>query len=802
LDRFVCIHGHFYQPPRENPWLESIEVQDGAAPFHDWNERITAECYEPNARARILNDAGAIERIFNNYSRISFNFGPTLLAWLEDKARGVYEAILEADSESMARFGGHGSAIAQVYNHVIMPLANRRDKETQVTWGIKDFVFRFGRPPEGMWLAETAVDMETLEVLAAQGIKFTVLAPHQAKRVRPLRGSNWNDVTADDLDTGVPYLVRLPTGRSIAVFFYEAALAQGVAFERVLEDGHDFGRRLVEGARREQAPRLSHIATDGETFGHHHRFGDMALAAALEVVAESDSVRLTNYGEFLEHFPPALEAEIADNTSWSCSHGIERWRSDCGDATGAHPGWNQSWREPLRAGLDMVRDDLASIYEVAAAPFFADPWEARNAYIHVVLDRNPASIEKFLRKEAVRPLEQAERERALRLLEMQRNAMLMFTSCGWFFDDISGLETVQILHYAARALELGEPFSEKPIELSFENELATAVSNRPERGNGRDIYRKQVKPSRVGLDRVAAVFAITSLFEPPKQAGRIHSFDVEQEDFELIESGRTRVSTGKVRVQSHITEEASRLSFATVDFGDHNIAGGVRPLTTDQDYDAMRREVDTAFSGADLTRVIRTIDTLFPGEWFSLSTLFRDELRAVLGRIAEPALERAEAVYRALYEENIPLMRFLTSAGYPLPHRFAAAAEFALNLELRRVLASEEITRDKVLPILTNAQLAGVEVDLAGVGPIVQKATEILALRLVASPGDAGTAAKLLKLVELIKEARIPVNLWKTQNSFYDTLKSQPSREVFQEANPECREMFLALGEALGVALE
>jgi hypothetical protein len=801
LDRFVCIHGHFYQPPRENPWLEAIEVQDSAAPYHDWNERVTAECYEPNARARILNDAGAIERIVNNYSRISFNFGPTLLSWLEERASRVYAAVLEADRESQARFTGHGSAIAQVYNHVIMPLASGRDKETQVAWGIADFEHRFGRAPEGMWLPETAVDTESLEVVAAHGISFVILAPHQARRVRKLAGGAWTETKDGSADTGMAYLVRLPSGRTLAAFFFEGTLAHGVAFERALEDGLDFGRKLLEGATAGEGPRLSHIATDGETFGHHHRFGDMALAAALELIEAGDVARLTNYGEFLERFPPAWEVEIAEATSWSCSHGLERWRSGCNCSTGVHPDWSQAWREPLRLSLDWLRERITPLYAGAASALLTDPWKARDAYVGVILDRRSPTIERFFAEQSAAKLGVEEKEKALKLLEMERNAMLMFTSCGWFFDDIAGVEAVQVLHYAARVIQLAEDLSGEEIESGFEEILAAAVSNRPESGTGLEVYRKQVKPSRVELDRVAAVFAITSLFEPHPEVTSIRCYELHREDLRLAEAGRTRVATGRVRVQSRITSEAATLCFATVDFGDQNVAGGVQEFVSIEEFERTRDEVEAAFSSADLTQVIRTIDTLFPGKWFSLASLFRDELRWILGLIAEPALEEAEAVYRSLYEEHIPLMRFLTSVGYPLPNRFAAAAEFALNLDLRRALADEEIDRGQVLSLVEEAGLTGIRLDLQGIAPVAQRASERLAARLAAEPGDAGTAGRLLKLLDLLKDAGIPVNLWATQNIFYDIVHGALSGHALPEAEPDWFDLYLDLGRALGVAV-
>ncbi|MBX6341735.1 MAG: DUF3536 domain-containing protein, partial [Thermomicrobiaceae bacterium] len=529
MDRYVCIHGHFYQPPRENPWLEAIELQDSAYPYHDWNERIAAECYAPNGASRILDDERRIAKIVNNYARISFNVGPTLLSWLEASAPATYQAILEADRESQARFSGHGSALAQAYNHPILPLMNRRDKETEVHWGIRDFERRFGRRPEGLWLPETAVDLETLEVLAAHGIRFTILAPHQAARVRPF-GGEWQDVSGGRIDPTMPYLQRLPSGREIALFFYDGPTARAVAFEGLLASGEEFARRLLAIAREDRSgPQILHIATDGETYGHHHRHGDMALAYALDVLESRGLARLTNYAEFLERRPPTHEVEIVEGSSWSCAHGIERWRSDCGCNAGRGPGWRQHWRAPLREAFDWLRDTLAPLYERRAARLLRDPWAARDAYVDVILDRSPAQFARFLGEHARRQLSAEETTAALKLLEMQRHLLLMYTSCGWFFDDLSGIETVQVIQYAGRAVQLAQDLFGDSLEARFLERLAAAPSNLPECGDARRVYETQVKPAMVDLAKVGAHYAITSLFTAYPDRARVYAFTAERE---------------------------------------------------------------------------------------------------------------------------------------------------------------------------------------------------------------------------------------------------------------------------------
>jgi alpha-amylase/alpha-mannosidase (GH57 family) len=373
MQHYVCIHGHFYQPPRENPWLNAVELQESASPYHDWNERVAAECYLPNGAARILDGHSRIARIVNNYTRISFDFGPTLLSWLERSAPQAYELILAADVETQKTFSGHGSALAQAYNHMILPLANSRDKQTQIIWGIRDFQHRFGRYPEGMWLPETAVDIETLELLSACGIKFTILAPNQARRMRNQLWEEWQRVEGGRIDPTRAYNCYLPSGHTIALFFYDGPISHAVAFENLLLDGERFARRLLSGFNEErQWPQLVHIATDGETYGHHSPHGDMALAYALDFLERNQLARITNYGEYLAQHPPVQEVEIFENSSWSCCHGIARWTSDCGCRSGNGNGWNQQWRRPVRSALDWLRDELNAVFESRAPQLFMD----------------------------------------------------------------------------------------------------------------------------------------------------------------------------------------------------------------------------------------------------------------------------------------------------------------------------------------------------------------------------------------------------------------------------------------------
>ncbi len=624
-DRFVCVHGHFYQPPRENPWLETVEVQESAAPYHDWNDRITAECYAPNGASRITNEQNEIVRILNNYARMSFNFGPTLLSWLAEKAPRTYRMILDADAASAARFGGHGSALAQVYNHMIMPLASTRDARTQIRWGIADFEHRFGRKPEGMWLAETAVNRHVLDMMAQEGIKFTILAPNQCARVRSLSTPTapFTETPNANVDPTQPYVVMLDEGRTINVFFYDGPASRAIAFEGLLDSGEKFANRLLANLRPPSAPtanlahpaQLSHVATDGESYGHHHKHGEMALSFAMHTIEDKGLATLTNYAEFLERFPPTCEAEVAENTSWSCAHGVERWRSDCG-CNGGKPGWNQQWRKPLREALDFLRDASAPLAEQLAQPLLKDLWAARDAYIQVVLDRSPACMEKFLAAHALRELTEAERTSVLELMELERHAQLMYTSCGWFFDEISGIETVQIIAYAGRVLQLAAQLfgpAGRALEPEFLRILAQAKPNVPDLKDGSEVYTRYVTGLRIGLEQVGAHYAISSIFRSYPEEGELFCFDVHRDGHEVFTSGRGKVALGRARIRSRITEETEEICYAVLHLGDQNLSAAVRRYTDadEQAFAHFSADIRAAIRIANLPEVIRLIDRFF-----------------------------------------------------------------------------------------------------------------------------------------------------------------------------------------------
>jgi len=803
MERYICIHGHFYQPPRENAWLEFVELQDSAYPFHDWNERITAECYAPNGTSRILDGNGSIEKITNNYSRISFNFGPTLLAWLAEKEPQTYEAILAADKESRARFSGHGSAIAQAFNHTILPLSNSRDKYTQIYWGIRDFEFRFARKPEGMWLPEAAVDMETLEILARLGIRFTILSPYQAHRTRKFRGRSWRDVGGGKIDPSMPYQVRLPSGKRIAVFFYDGPISQAVAFEGLLDRGEHLANRLMSAFSDNRTwPQLVHIATDGETYGHHHKQGDMALAYALHHIESNKLATITNYGEYLERHPPTHEAEIWERSAWSCAHGVERWNSNCGCNSGGRPNWNQEWRTPLRQTFDWLRDTIATPFETKARELLRDPWAARNDYINVVLNRWPDNIDKFFGAHAKRPLNGEEKITALKMLEMQRHAMLMYTSCGWFFDELSGIETTQVIQYAARTVQLYEEMFNDAIEAMFLDRLGAAKSNIPEHQNGRVIYEKFVRPAMVDRKKVAAHFGLMSLFTPYSEETKVYCYKVHLRKSERMEAGHSKVMVGVAEVKSEITQDSEVLSFGALHIGGHLMNCGVRKYQSEDDYNALKQEMTDPFNRADFSEVIRILDRHFGESTYSLGSIFKDDQRNILNVILQTAISETEALYRQIYATQAPMMRFVSALHVPQPRPFSIAAEFALNSTLRAAFGDyENLDFSRINTLIEEARSQGVGLDGTTLGFALKNTIRRLAEQFAKEPDNLELMKRLEGVAGLARSLPFEVNIRRAQNIYYLMLQT-----VFPErlhaTDREWVEHFVGLGKNLSVKVE
>lgn len=704
MERYLCIHGHFYQPPRENAWLEEIEQQESAAPFHDWNQRINTECYKTNTVARILNTQNEIVDIVNNHSKISFNYGPTLLSWQKKYAPATYQAIIEGDIESRKNFGGHGSAMAQVYNHIIMPLASRKDKETQVLWGIEDFESHYGRKPEGMWLAEAAVDTESLEVMANCGIKFTVLAPNQAKRFRKIGGTEWYN----GIETRRSYWCNLPSGKKIALFFYDGEVSQGVAFKGYLNDGKKFAHELAN-AFYHQAdfPQLVHIATDGESYGHHHKLGEMALAYCLRYIEENNLAKITNYSQYLSLCPPEFEVEIHENSSWSCAHGVERWRSNCGCSTGGGAGWHQHWRKPLREALDFARDELIKIYETEMRKYHLNPWALRNEYIKIILDRSNSNIDNFFKKHFANLVITPDiKTNVLRLLEMQRQAMLMYTSCAWFFNEISGLETVQVLQYANRALQLGERVSGKKIEKKLLEILEKAPSNERKYVNGKKIYDELVTPTRLSLTKVGMHYAVASLFADDVEKIDVLNYHAENEYFERLEAGVQIMALGRTTICSNITFSRKPFSFIVLYLGQHQIFGSASEEISAENFEEMAKKAKKSFKESNLAEVLHTIQMYFPTTSnFSILELFKDEKIKVLNQILDSSLKQAANAYNQIYERDYNILNLMRTKHLPVPFLLKRNLEIVIEKEIEDFFDEKSLDTQKLKSLANEVAL-------------------------------------------------------------------------------------------------
>jgi alpha-amylase/alpha-mannosidase (GH57 family) len=812
--RFVCIHGHFYQPPRENPWLETVETQDSAAPYHDWNERICAECYAPNGAARIVNVKNQITRIVNNYARISFNFGPTLLSWLKENAPRTHRMILDGERRSRKTFRGHSSAMAQVYNHMILPLAGRRDRITQIRWGIADYVSNYGVSPEGMWLAETAVDNESLELMARHGIKFTLLAPHQCKRFRPFRRDGvddqaaWTDTPDASVDTTHPYLVRFESGLSIAVFFYNGPVSRAIAFEGLLNSGENFAARLKSGFKDSPAPQLVHVATDGESYGHHHKHGEMALAYALRLLEEDKTVKLTNYAGFLAQFSPEYECEIVEDTSWSCAHGIERWRSNCG-CNGGKPGFNQEWRGPLRQALDELRDALAPLTEQEGAMLFRDVWAAREAYIGVVLDRGDDSVKDFFSAHATHALSADEIVRALEIMEMQRHAQLMYTSCGWFFDDISGIETVQIIAYAARVLQLAQRlFGQQaaPLEPAFLARLAQARSNVASAGDGAQIYKKCVDTMELQLEQVAAHYAISSVFSSFAGETDLFCFHVRRISYDISTSGRGRLAVGRAHITSAITGHNQTFSFAVLHFSDQNITAAVK-LYVEADaggFEDFAAQAAEEVQRGNFPGVIRLVDRYYGRVDYSLTSLFTDEQRRIIRLILNSTLWDIENSLSTIYQDHASLLHYLSQAGLPKPPALTLAAGFAVNAGLRRALESDPIDQAQLRSFLSLAKADQVQLETPTLSYIADQRMKRTMVELQMSLGSLEMLERAVALARTLIELPFEPNLWQAQNIWYEILRtsSYALTSLPDDDRPRWEKSFNELGSCLSIDTE
>ena len=815
-EKFLTIHGHFYQPPRENPWLEAIELQDSALPFHDWNERINKECYNPNSVSKIVDSRNRILDVVNNYEHMSFNFGPTLLSWMEQFAPLTYERIIKADIESVTEHSGHGNAMAQVYNHIIMPLANERDKETQVKWGIRDFEYRFGRKPEGMWLAETAVDDDTLRVLEANGIKFTVLSPYQALKIRKENDKEWTDVSWGNIDPArsYRYYIKSAPGKYIDLFFYDGAISRSVAFDELLKDGNKFAKRLREGVSDcRDYPQLVNIATDGESYGHHTKFGDMALAYVLQIKAKEEGFTLTNYGEYLEKYRSDYEVDIKQASSWSCFHGVGRWKEDCGCSTGGHPGWNQKWRKPLRDALDYLRDELVKVFEEQAPNYFnKDCWEVRNKYIQVILDRNLMNVLKF-QNEHFRPeLSDAQKVKGMELLEIQRQAMLMYTSCGWFFSEISGIETVQIMKYAARAMQLAAKFTKKDFETHFTEILSEARSNITEYGTGRDIFNNFVKPSIVTGKQVASLWAISSLYQDFEDEENVYCYTIKRNDYQKVQKGNSNFVIGNIELQSMVTLQKQNLVFALMQYsgGDFNCA--IKEYSDENEYNHLKTELIKTFLLNPLTEIIRALDEYFGKDYFTLKDIFIEERRKILQRLLKGKMQKFAQIYQEMYNEGKSSIYQMQNLGLSIPDEFKIAAEYALSRKFNELIQDSNGFVDPA--VLQEASDINLETRTMGIKLDKQPSNAIFSKKILqninrlAYSFEIQQADVVLELFDYIEKLELEIDISEAQNIYFSKIYHkigeiiESSKTSNRTSDKKFVDMLLDIGTKLNINTE
>ena len=785
---FAVIHGHFYQPPRENPWIEQIETEASAHPYHDWNARITAECYTPNGCARIYDSQRRILDIINNYEKISFNFGPTLLAWLELQASLTYQRLLAADRLSQARLG-HGNAIAQVYNHVILPLANPRDRETEILWGLKDFQHRFSRKAEAMWLPETAVDYPTLAALREHGMKYVILSPYQARRVKPLQGGTWEMVQAQSLDTTQAYRCFLLDASGapdpqeyIDVFFYNGSVASDLSFGDLLKDSQTLVSRLEEDFRSDlPQSQLLNVATDGENYGHHHMFGELALAHALQEVLPQRGFTLTNYAAFLEANPPRMRVDLelghkGEGSSWSCAHGLDRWKENCGCSTGGPSTWNQRWRTPLRQAFDCLNNRLAQIFEKEGVKYLKDPWAARNDYIEVILDRQEENVSRFLSLHGVKGLTRQTWFQPLRLLEMQRHALLMYTSCGWFFSDLSGIETIQVMKYAARALQLGQHFSQENLEEPFLQRLEQAESNKPEEGNGRDIFLRRVKTAVVDFPQVVNQWAISWLKNRERQCPhQIYHFRIKPLEHEVRTQGTLALASGRLQVTSGITWREETLSFFTVHLGSY--------LYRTQVLQDQELEVFQALKQECFQVLTQTPEDLMPflanrlGErYYTVHNIFQEEKEQIFQDLLIDNREEAVANLAHYFEEAAPVLKAMATEHLQLPRFYQALGEITLNRRLVKILRRLEPepellpVSEELLDLLQEAALFGFKLESKEGAQILQQILHYHLMKLAAG-FQQEDADNLMQFLEVQRRIPITMDITEAQNFFFGLLK-------------------------------
>jgi alpha-amylase/alpha-mannosidase (GH57 family) len=729
MSKFFVLHGHFYQPPREDPWWMTISRQDSAYPSHDWNDKIYWECYLPNATARIFDRDSKIIQIINNYSYINFDFGPTLLLWLRSRHPEFIELIRSADLKSIERNGGHGNAIAQPYNHMIMPLASDRDKDTQLFWGLRFFEHIFHRKSEGIWLPEAACNIDTLRHLKKHDIKYVVLAPNQVEKVRKIGRKEWQDVSDGSVDVGQPYRIFLDSDKAeyIDCFFYQGDISHAISFQHIMHSARSCAKRIASSYSSNQ---LLSLATDGETFGHHHPFSEMCLAYLMKYELPSEDIKVTNYGKFLEDNPPKYEACIKEGenglgTSWSCSHGIRRWYDDCGCRTVNKPGWDQSWRGPLRDALDWLREEIDKIFTSKGNEVLNNPWKARDEFIQVLIEPDSEALNSFLEKHC------KNRERissALKLLDMERMRMLYYTSCGWFFDEISGIEPVQNLRYAARAIELAKEESGIDLEEGFLERLELAKSNIREFKNGRVVYEKFVKPQAQGWDNYISSYLIKSSFF--ESGTFFYKFKIEEHGKQKITQGDNELEFGVLTIEDRISLDSSKKIYILLKKREDDRKCFLRDFEN-----GIYREIEERFQDgvwiSDNKHLKEILDRFFPDGCYRVKDIYSGERERILEYIFRNKRDNIFNLLGDIWDNNVELMEEYRNIGLLLPYEMHLLGASIMHSQIKEILELFKDTRDlrridELKRLFVKIDKMRLDMDMDEVGRIVTDiATEI-----------------------------------------------------------------------------
>ncbi len=783
---YLILHGHFYQPPREDPWTDEIETQDSAAPFHDWNERINRECYAANAASRVIDSFGRIQAILNNYEHISFNFGPTLVDWLLRHDPRTLERIVEADRHSAQRLEGHGNAIAQVYNHIILPLATDADKTTQIVWGLRHFEKTYGRRSEGIWLAETAVNDRTVEVLIEQGVKYIILAPTQAQAVQYEGQEEWTDVSHNNIDPSRAYRLETPAGQ-LAVFFYYGDIASKLSFEHLLFNVDHLRGELLAHDHPDQAPPMINVATDGESYGHHEPFGDMCLARLIYENREREDFFFGNYGHFLAHNPPRDRVRLKEGnnglgTAWSCAHGVGRWFEDCGCQTGGAPDWKQQWRHPLRQAFDLLRDRVHRLAGEELRPWLHDVWKARNDYIEVAaapdMKAREEALAAWLKSHLRKTPGDQDRLLIIRIMEALRQAMLMYTSCGWFFSEISGIETVQDMRYAARVLDLVEDMLPSDTREKFLHILEKAVSNIPAFVNGRRIFEDMVWAHQFDSRRVINQFLLEKILRNQDvSTGKTqymygHALKVTKAD---------RITHTEWSVHKFQLELKDRLTGQQDAYLAYIISAGQEYTSFIKSYidESLLTYLDKVCRQDNLRAVNRELRDWFR-ESFHILDMKYEVRRSILQDVSAPRLSE---LHRQVSEAQLDVEEFLSILKNYRDWQVSMDTQDILSI--RNLLSNHIIQEmnhmlekgiDKydfsdLIRVILSARSSDLEIDVTEIAPLLQREVS-LRIHSVVEQLDKKEIDKLDHLIDFANLAGLDFEKSEIQDAMYDRLIS------------------------------